>query len=527
MQDSEANKQSQNQEKAKLYKWRWVVLILFTLAVFMNSIPGEIYVPASSETQLIYSESETMITLAQTSYVIMHPILSIPCSQFIVKYGWAKATNIGVALTIGGSLIKLLVNQTGFFIIVIGQALIGAGKPFILNAQASMAQSWFYPESRTSIIIALNVLNLISNVVTLMIPGKWIFRTYDFEDTPESIEEGKELVNKLNLVCLYMVLTLIPCFFFLRSAAPTAPSALVQKEEKQGNIKKTIIKILSNHNFQCCLLAYSVYLGLVKCLVLILPYLIRPAGYGKGEVSIAGSIAMASAAISQSTLAAFIQKFKNVKTQLIKVLMAISTGSLGLFYFSLVNGNLIFIYFAIGLVGFFIMPIAPVLMDISCDVIFPISPSFAIGIMYIGSQLLLVIFTQGEAVLVGGANSTMARVTITLILDMGLQLLGLFLFSFIRISRGAVTQSTHAVAPTDTQESLVQGRSLFEKGQAFSSSYAGSSFFNVQSAIAFIGTTPTAPYTDLQKGSKFDAFTSEIAQWQNNDAQQQEQGQQQ
>lgn len=65
--------------------------------------------------------------------------------------------------------------------------------------------------------------------------------------------------------------------------------------------------------------------------------------------------------------------------------MIISTGSLALFYFSIVNGNLIFIYFAIGLVGFFIMPIAPVLMDISCDVVFPISPSYAIGIMYIGS----------------------------------------------------------------------------------------------------------------------------------------------
>ncbi|CAD8138646.1 unnamed protein product [Paramecium pentaurelia] len=527
MQDSEANKIFSNQEKSKLYKWRWVVLILFTMAVFMNSIPGEIYVPASNETQLIYSESETMITLAQTSYVIMHPILSIPCSQFIVKYGWAKATNIGVALTIGGSLIKLLVNQTGFYIIVIGQALIGAGKPFILNAQASMAQNWFYPESRPSIIIALNVLNLISNVVTLMIPGKWIFRNYDFEDTEESIQEGKELVNKLNSVCLYMVLTLIPCLFFLRSTAPTPPSELVKKEEKTANTKKTILKILSNHNFQCCLLAYSVYLGLVKCLVLILPYLFKPAGYGKGEVSIAGSIAMASAAMSQSTLAAFIQEFKNVKTKLIKILMVISTGSLAVFYFSLLSRNLLFIYLANGLVGFFIMPIAPVLMDISCDLIFPISPSYAIGIMYIGSQILLVIFTQIEAVIVGGANSTMTRVTITLMLDVGLQLLGLFLFSFIRIKKGRVSESTHSIVPTDVQESLVQGRSLFEKGQAFSSSYVGSSFFNAQSSIAFVGITPTAPYTDYQKDQKQAVYTSEIMQWQNSEITREEQARKQ
>lgn len=65
--------------------------------------------------------------------------------------------------------------------------------------------------------------------------------------------------------------------------------------------------------------------------------------------------------------------------------MVFSTASLLLFFFSLDNGNIYFIYFAIGTVGFFIMPIAPVLMDISCDVAFPTSPSYAIATMYIGS----------------------------------------------------------------------------------------------------------------------------------------------
>lgn len=40
-------------------------------------------------------------------------------------------------------------------------------------------------------------------------------------------------------------------------------------------------KLLTNHNFIWCLLAYSVYLGLVKSLVLILSFIIKASGHGK------------------------------------------------------------------------------------------------------------------------------------------------------------------------------------------------------------------------------------------------------
>lgn len=66
-------------------------------------------------------------------------------------------------------------------------------------------------------------------------------------------------------------------------------------------------------------------------------------------------------------------------------MMFLSTAFFGVFYLSLISYNIYFIYAAIGAVGFFIMPIVPIIMDVSCDTIFPIDPSFAIGIMYIGS----------------------------------------------------------------------------------------------------------------------------------------------
>lgn len=78
-----------------------------------------------------------------------------------------------------------------------------------------------------------------------------------------------------------MILSLLPCYFFLRNKAPTAPSNLNKKEDKTTNIIRVMKKILANRNFICCLMAYSVYLGLVKSIVLILPFMFKAAGYGK------------------------------------------------------------------------------------------------------------------------------------------------------------------------------------------------------------------------------------------------------
>lgn len=73
--------------------------------------------------------------------------------------------------------------------------------------------------------------------------------------------------------------------------------------------------------------------------------------------------------------------------------MFLAVFSLIIFYFCLISENTMLIYISIGIVGLFIMPNVPILMDISCDSIFPINASFAVGIMYIGSRIFLVIFS--------------------------------------------------------------------------------------------------------------------------------------
>ncbi|CAD8136529.1 unnamed protein product [Paramecium octaurelia] len=420
-------------ERPKLYQYRWIIVFFYIIAVFVNNIPGEIYVSVSNELIAIYDTSETLVTMAATSYMIMHPILSIPCSQFIVIYGWATASKIGVILTILGSLLKLFVNQTDFYLIVIGQTLIGAGKPFILNCQATMAQNWFYPEARPIIITVMNVLNLFSSVLTFMIPGKFIFSGYKYDGSNESIEKGMELVNKLNRTLFYFAIALLPCLLTLKNNPPTPPSELVKQEEKSKNIKRTLIKIFTNKQFLFCFQAYALFMGLTKSLMIVLAFLLKACGQGKEQVSVAGSIVNISAVASLALLAGILKKYTNRRKQIAILMMILSISSLVLFYFCLISEDKIAIYISIGIVGLFIMPNVPLLMDMSCDSIFPINASFAVGIMYIGSRIFLVFFSQFLAVVVGGSDSNKGRVTLTFSIEVIVLLCSVTIFSFTNI----------------------------------------------------------------------------------------------
>lgn len=50
-------------------------------------------------------------------------------------------------------------------------------------------------------------------------------------------------------------------------------------------------------------------------------------------------------------------------------------------------------YIVITLLAMCVMPILPVIMDMGCDLISPIEPSFAVGAFYMGSMLFFVAFT--------------------------------------------------------------------------------------------------------------------------------------
>lgn len=53
--------------------------------------------------------------------------------------------------------------------------------------------------------------------------------------------------------------------------------------------------------------------------------------------------------------------------------------------------NIYVVYADAFLLGFFLIPLIPVMMELSCELVYPISSSFAVGTLFGGATLLTVI----------------------------------------------------------------------------------------------------------------------------------------
>ena len=68
--------------------------------------------------------------------------------------------------------------------------------------------------------------------------------------------------------------------------------------------------------------------------------------------------------------------------------MILSIASIVLLYFTCLTHNGYLLYAENAFIGISFMPIVPVLMDISCTLVHPIGPSFAVGTMYVGMTIV-------------------------------------------------------------------------------------------------------------------------------------------
>lgn len=69
-------------------------------------------------------------------------------------------------------------------------------------------------------------------VVSMLIPGSWIFKGYDAETDDADYSEGHRLGYKLMWVEFLISLTTLPCLLFLRNKPPSMPSKNTKVEDR-------------------------------------------------------------------------------------------------------------------------------------------------------------------------------------------------------------------------------------------------------------------------------------------------------
>ncbi|CAK77267.1 unnamed protein product (macronuclear) [Paramecium tetraurelia] len=416
---------------SKIYSqhtYRWIILTCYLVVVFINGISYQTFIPNAKQFVQLYNVDEQIITLTGTIYLIMQPVFTFFASSVIVKKGFAVSMSVGVILTIIGYGIRLLINKYSFIFAILGQLFLGISRPFILNGQTTMAQNWFFPSNRMAVLAACNAFQTFSMVISVLWPANWIFKDYSYND--QNKQEGLDLSIQLQYQQFFLSLTLIPVVFLIKNNPKTPPSGFANSDHDVG-FYDSIRKLLKNKNFILILCTFSLYFGTLKGFGLSVPYLMSPFGFVDTDYSIASSLLIIGGFLSAGFVSKLVLKFKKYKAIGI-VLFIISLVLTLLTYPILMIELLIPLCIQQFLLGFFLIPMVPVLIEYSCESIYPLNGSFSVGVMVSGATTTAMLSSILLTYTSKGKDSDKTSALVTYIILCCIYLIGFILFLFTK-----------------------------------------------------------------------------------------------
>jgi len=139
------------EQQYRVYRYRWVVLAVYmyvsalTQLYWLNFAAIETYM----EDLLHITASEAMwFTLV---FPIIQVILTIPAGIIIDKIGFKWGVGIGAIFT-GAFAMLRLIDPASFVLLVVAQAGISIGQPFVLNGITKLATDWFSPREEATMV---------------------------------------------------------------------------------------------------------------------------------------------------------------------------------------------------------------------------------------------------------------------------------------------------------------------------------------------------------------------------------------
>ena len=162
----------------------------------------------------------------------------------------------------------------------------------------------------------------------------------------------------------------IPCVLFFDNNPPTPPSFAAGVEKEDFNVA---LKILgTNRNYYFIAIVFSIFYGTFTALAIILPFLIYPFGFKEPQYSSILSVIPVLPGIAGCLIFGWYIKKSQKYKKILVISEFVAALSVILFLFLLFFENLYLLFVPMILIGLFIIPLIPTLLEFACEICFPV-----------------------------------------------------------------------------------------------------------------------------------------------------------
>ncbi|XP_046736540.1 feline leukemia virus subgroup C receptor-related protein 2-like [Diprion similis] len=413
------SKHIQNVLEVKVFKKRWLQLVLFVLYSANIHIHQYQYTIINNIICKYYNVSSLAVEWTSIMFMVMYLILIIPCSYLVNLIGLRWSVVAGAMITCLGAWMKVFsVSRDCFVVTLISQAIIAVSETFTQPLPGLLAARWFGPkQTALATTIACSGITIGYSVSHSITPTV-------VQNRAEIDEIGQDLSILFWSIALFSTIIGVALLFFFEAGPRLPPSDSRALQIVNGEVIKTgdylpsIKRILSNNNYLLLWNSDGIIIGVLNGIIAMLNPLYLPHfRNGEKEVGELGSVIVITGTIGSLIVALALDKIKKFR-EIALFLCSLSIIGEILFAVSLFI-EIKWMVFATGIMlGGFLVSYTAMDYELSAETTYPEPENIATGLLFVSINIFspLIILISGRLFEAYGDRATHAFFILLLIL---------------------------------------------------------------------------------------------------------------
>lgn len=416
---------TQPAQEIKVYKKRWLILILFVVYSASNSMQWIEYSIITNIVMKYYGVSDYTVDMTSMIYMITYIPLIFPASYLLDAFGLRCTVIVGALGTALGSWIKVLsIDPNLFWVTFIGQTVVAISQTCILSVPARLAAVWF-GDNEVSRACGIGVFgNQLGIAIGFLFPPMLVQNKENYD-----IERG--LQRMFYSVAALTTITLILILILFKSAPPLPPSAAQavqrkKKSESTGEVKKffdSIKRLFSNRGYLLLLVSYGINVGTFYAISTLLNRLVTKQFHdGEEDAGRIGLTIVCAGMMGSIVCGILLDKTHKFWWTTVGVYIMSLVGMI-IFTFTLdKNVGIFVVYITAGILGFFMTGYLPVGFELAAELTFPEPEGTSTGLLNAVVQIFGIAFTPLYRCLLNIWGDLWANVALCVVLAVGVLL---------------------------------------------------------------------------------------------------------
>jgi len=392
-----------NNAEFRVYRYRWVMLIVFMLAIAVNQMMWITFAPITIDAAHYYGVSDLKIGLLSMSFMIVYLFVSVPASWIIDTYGIRIGVGIGVVLTGVFGMMRGLVTAN-YQLLLLAQIGIAIGQPFLLNSVTKVSARWF-PVSDRATASGLGTLAIYIGILTAMTLTPFLVN-------------GSGVGGMLYIYGILSLAAAVIFIVFARERPLTAPCR--PDQEERALAVDGLRLIFRSRDFKWLMFIFFIGLGVFNAVTTWIENILGPRGFTAEQAGITGGLMIIGGIFGAVIIPLLSDHYRKRK---LFIIISLAGATLSLAGITFATGYPLLMASGAAF-GFFLLSSGPIGFQYGAEVTYPVSEGTSNGFLVLMGQVSGIAFIFGMDSFKSAQTGSMTRPLVVLIVLMVLGFLG-------------------------------------------------------------------------------------------------------